>query len=573
VAADVSSILCFDSKYIVFFSYGMHVYTPLMSRLAIVLTIVLLTGCSGNAGFDLTAVMTSRPEDGRMVFDYTGSLDGVSETTSRYLENIRDRYGIEILIAAFPTLDGAYTVNEAAVAVFSNWGIGRDYNSRGILLLLVDDEKQVRLEIGFELEDVFTDLFTGHAENKQLRPHYSAGHLDTGIIAVIEELEARAQIKAGGEYDRTDIEALDDRYLSQGAGARYNLEQHVSEPVFRRSANTNYPAGKTPSDAWETLIRKWRDRQRDPWLGVLAPTARLAYRDYVNMPDSSFDENVRTYAGKEYTVLQDGNFAVIYFGKKTGWDNSPFLFCRTPEGWQFDLVHQRRYIRMGTAPDWGVEFSEHPYMGMLMDSFGYGGQDIPLAGEDLYDTQRDGDLAEAILAQEALHSADPEAFDPAMALGRLYSLTAMGRKALGLLQKAKKLNPEDPRPDKYMAIANVDAFYQYETALKSLDAYIEKVPGDVFGYNFRGYILYRKGQDAEASDALEAALALAPENCYAHYYLARIYARRYESATGLDPRRNTFLERYQEHVAATRSHGGAHPLRVEMLNRWIGDVE
>jgi predicted Zn-dependent protease len=227
---------------------------------------------------------------------------------------------------------------------------------------------------------------------------------------------------------------------------------------------------------------------------------------------------------------------------------------------------------MGSAPDWGVEFSEHPYMGMLMDSFGFSGQDIPLTGDDRYTTDRDGELAQAILAQEALYQADPDDFESAMTLGRLYALTAMSRKAVSMLQAAIKLNPEDPRPFKYLAVANVDAYYQYDAALKALEAYIERMPADVFGHNFRGYILYRKGQDAEAAEALEAALALEPGNCYAHYYLACVYARRYHNAGELDPRRNSFLERCHEHAAGTRSHGGGHPLRVEMLERWIGDV-
>lgn len=30
------------------------------------------------------------------------------------------------------------------------------------------------------------------------------------------------------------------------------------------------------------------------------------------------------YASKRYTVRQAGRYAVIYFGKKKGWDNVPF---------------------------------------------------------------------------------------------------------------------------------------------------------------------------------------------------------------------------------------------------------
>jgi tetratricopeptide (TPR) repeat protein len=543
-----------------------------MRRIVLGIILVLLTGCGDMDEFDLEKVLQTRPDGNQTAFDYSGTTENISETAVRYLEKIRKTYGIEILVAAVPTLEGRYTINEAAVEMFSNWRIGETYDGRGVLLLFVEDEKQVRLEIGYELEDVFTDLFAGHAQDKQLRPHYSAGHLDTGLIAVLEELEIRAMIKAENQYSRTDIESLDDRYLSQGAGARYELDLNASESDAEFMVNSEYSAGETPRAAWETLIRKWRDRQRDHNLGVLPPTARLAYRDFANMSDSRFDENFRTYAEKKYTVHRNSDFAVIYFGKKTGWDNSPFLFCRTQDGWQFDLVHQRRYIRMGTAPNWGVEFSEHPYMELLMDCYSYQGQDIPFTGEDLYDVHRDTELAEAVLVQESLHASNPDAFAPAMALGRLYALTAMGRKAVGILKKAEKLDSEDPRPWKYLSIAHVDAFYQYDTALKHLDRYVEKTPEDGFGHNFRGYLLYLKGRDTEAADAFETALSvMSGDTCYSHYYLTRVYYRLFKSASLSDPLRKEYETRFQEHLDETRSYEGRHPLRTDMLDRWIGN--
>jgi uncharacterized membrane protein YgcG len=73
-----------------------------------------------------------------------------TESTDRYLRTIRERYHIEILVAAVPSLQGKYSVNQAAAKLFTNWDIGRDDQGRGILLLLVDDTKKVKLEVGLE---------------------------------------------------------------------------------------------------------------------------------------------------------------------------------------------------------------------------------------------------------------------------------------------------------------------------------------------------------------------------------------------------------------------------------------
>jgi tetratricopeptide (TPR) repeat protein len=531
--------------------------------------IVLLFACSGGGDFDLDTVMRQRPDKSKLIFDYVGLMADLEESTTRYLENIRNRYHVEIVIVALPGLRRQFTVNQAAAELFSNWEIGKSYQSQGILLLLVDDVKAVKLEVGFELEDVFTDMFTGYVEYKQLQPHYRAGDLEIGLIALVEELESRAQIKLKGRYTRADINAMDARYLSQGAGARLELENASPQAEFFGSVNRNYPAGKTPREAWQTIIRQWRDKVRDPYLGVYTPVTRLVYRDFANLPDAHFEKEYRTYADKKYTILQDGDFAVIYFGKKRGWDNAPFLLCQTDEGWQFDLVHQRRFVRMGPAPDWGVEFSEHPHMGLLMETFQFQGQDIPLQGDDLYTIARDTVLANQILDYEKRYESNPDDFDTALSLGRLYTLVSMSRKGIKVLIKARQIDPDDPRPYKYLAIGHVNAHYQYDTALQALKNYLEREPDDPFGYNFMGYIYYRKKQYSKAANAFEQAIALEPDNCYAEFYLTYTYAWLYDKALKLDPRRKTYKNRFRDHAARTRSYADRHPLRVAKLNSWL----
>ena len=410
-------------------------------RHVFVLMTLLLASCNQSAPYNLADVIHERPDKDNVVFDYVGLMQDVEESTTRHLLAIRDRFQIEILIAALPGLNEHYTVNEAAAAIFSNWEIGKGFQSRGILLLLVDDVKAVKLEVGFELGDVFTDLFTGHIENRQLPAHYRAGELEIGLIAVMEELEARAQIKFNDSFTRADIASMDSSYLSQGAGARHALNSSPERVEFSGAVNRSYPAGRTPDAAWQTMIQWWKDKTRDPSAAVFTPLARLAYRDFTNLPDTHFEKEYRTYAHKDYQILIDGDYAVVYFGKKRGWDNAPFLLCRTHEGWQFDLVHQRRFIRMGQAPHWGVEFSEHPHMGLLMDSFQFRGQDIPLEREDLYTIKRDADLANQILTYETAYQTDPNDFETALALGRLYTLTSMSRKGISLLKRPKRSIP------------------------------------------------------------------------------------------------------------------------------------
>ncbi len=546
----------------------------MLKRLLGTLLVCLLLGCAdgGNGGLD--RIVEKRPAGDKAIFDYVGLMADVDESTNRYLDAIRGRYGVETLIVALPSLENRYTVNEAAAAIFSNWEIGAKHGGRGILLLLVDDVKRVKLEVGYELEDVFTDAFTGYIQDSHLQPRYTADQLDVGFIAVMEALESRAQVKFRGDYTHESIASLDADYLSQGAGAGRNLDTYARGLAHRQTAftgrvNTAYPAGQTPQEAWQTLLRRWKDRVTDPFLGVYTPVTRLTFRDFTNMPASRLEKEYATYAAKSYEVLQEGDYAVIYFGRKTGWDNSPFLLCRTDEGWQFDIVHQRRFIRMGQAPHWGVEFSEHPHMKLLLSAFHFRGQDIPVDARDAYSVDRDAEMANRILDYEERVKKEPGNAEALLELGRLYTITSMNQKGIPLLQQALKLDPGNPLPLKYLAIAQVDAYYQYDKAKAHLAAYIRKAPDDPLAHNFSGYLFYRNKDYQAAARAFESAVSLDPDNGYAHFYLAYTYAWLYADALAIDPRRPTYRKHFNHHTQMTRSLEAAHPIRVLWLNRWL----
>ena len=109
---------------------------------------------------------------------------------------------------------------------------------------------------------------------------------------------------------------------------------------------------------------------------------------------------------------------MIFFGKKDGWENAPFLFARTDAGWQFDIVHQRKYIRMGRNPKWGIERADYPYIDLLSRCPYFMGQDIPLEDADRYWIEDDGDIARRIVELENQYSSDPDDGIAAMELGR-----------------------------------------------------------------------------------------------------------------------------------------------------------
>ncbi len=63
----------------------------------------------------------------------------------------------EISMVIVPNMDGRY-IEEYAVQMFREWGIGSKENNNGVLLLLSLEERKSRIEVGYGLEGALTDL-------------------------------------------------------------------------------------------------------------------------------------------------------------------------------------------------------------------------------------------------------------------------------------------------------------------------------------------------------------------------------------------------------------------------------
>jgi len=511
----------------------------------------------------------SRPSgQNSTIFDTAHILDDIKSSTAKHLALIQEDYAIETMIVTLPSLPPSHTIESLAAELFSNWQIGGSTGGRGLLLLLSDKEKLIKIEVSYELEDVFTDIFCGYIEDKQLKAYFLSDQVDIGLVAVMEEIEKRSRIRHQQDYTAAQIDRLDTELLSGGAGAKRQLSDYREEKVLAQGQF--YPAGPTPDKAWQTLIRSWENKVRDPNLGVYTEVTRLAYRDFKNLPDSRYEEDVATYKTKPYEVIQNDAYAVIFFGKKKGWDNAPFLFCRTAAGWQFDIVHQRKYIRMGRNPRWGIERADYPYVDLLAKCPYWMNQDIPREGEDIYRIDDDHFLAGEIQRLEEVYANQPGYCATVRRLGQLYAITSLSpKKRISLLKKAKVLNPDSPEPYKYLGIVHLDAFYQFESAIKEMEVYVRRRPEDVFGHNYLGYLYYSEKRYKSALKELNQAIALRADNCYAYCKLSRTYAGLFLDSSKLDPRRIGYRRNAVEMFEKASATESVDPRRIKWLQRYL----
>lgn len=101
----------------------------------------------------------------------------------------------QIVVLTIPSLEGE-VLEEYSIKVVEQWKIGRKGKDNGALLLVVKNDRKVRIESGRGLEGKLTDLMSGRIIRNEIRPAFKQGDYDTGIARGVGAIMATVR----GEY-------------------------------------------------------------------------------------------------------------------------------------------------------------------------------------------------------------------------------------------------------------------------------------------------------------------------------------------------------------------------------------
>ncbi len=116
---------------------------------------------------------------------YISDLANVlSDETKGYILNqsraLDESTTAQVVVATVETLDGA-SIEEYAVDLFRNWGIGSKEKNNGLLILLAPNEREIRVEVGDGLEGKINDSKAGRFIKEYAVPHLKNNDWDNGI--------------------------------------------------------------------------------------------------------------------------------------------------------------------------------------------------------------------------------------------------------------------------------------------------------------------------------------------------------------------------------------------------------
>jgi uncharacterized protein len=87
----------------------------------------------------------------------------------------------ELAVVTLGSLEGD-VIENTAVELFEQWGIGKKDQDNGVLFLVVPNERSLRIEVGYGLEPILTDSRAGTIIRTVVTPEFKNNDYNTGIV-------------------------------------------------------------------------------------------------------------------------------------------------------------------------------------------------------------------------------------------------------------------------------------------------------------------------------------------------------------------------------------------------------
>ncbi len=147
----------------------------------------------------LAAMDIPQPDSNFYCLDHADML--ATETENAIInasQNLEQKTGAQIVVVTVPTLGEGVVLEDYSLELFRQWGIGDKEKNNGVLLLIAQEERKSRVEVGYGLEGALPDAKTGRIQDDNLIPFFKEGKHDLGIIntynALLKEVAAEYDI-------------------------------------------------------------------------------------------------------------------------------------------------------------------------------------------------------------------------------------------------------------------------------------------------------------------------------------------------------------------------------------------
>ena len=144
------------------------------------------------------------PTEDIYVQDYASMLsDEAKSDMLRMSKILKETTSAELVVVTVPSTDGR-SIEEYALNLFRQWGIGSKDQRNGVLLLVAQEEREARIEVGYGLEGAINDAKAGAILDKMIDyfqiDEYSDG-ISTAYSLLLNEILIEYDVDAGEIFE------------------------------------------------------------------------------------------------------------------------------------------------------------------------------------------------------------------------------------------------------------------------------------------------------------------------------------------------------------------------------------
>jgi uncharacterized protein len=122
------------------------------------------------------------------------------ERLEQQLKLYEDSTTNQIAILIISSLESE-SIEDYSIRVAEKWQLGQKGKDNGVLLLIAIDDHEMRIEVGYGLEGVLTDVICNRIIRNEMAPAFRRGDFDGGVSAAIVAITQAI----GGEYKAEDV--------------------------------------------------------------------------------------------------------------------------------------------------------------------------------------------------------------------------------------------------------------------------------------------------------------------------------------------------------------------------------
>jgi uncharacterized protein len=134
----------------------------------------------------LDAQVPATPQLTAPVNDFAHVIDASSATElDRRIRVLQAASGDAVVVATVKTFKPYGDINEYAVKLFENGGrgIGERGKDNGVLIVVAIEDRAVKVEVGYDVEQFVTDGFAGETIRSTMTPEFRNGNYGAGLLA------------------------------------------------------------------------------------------------------------------------------------------------------------------------------------------------------------------------------------------------------------------------------------------------------------------------------------------------------------------------------------------------------